>query len=114
MAMATIDANFNFPALISDPPRFQIVPALASYAGSALQCNGFASETESSSARTGFDYRNLLTWSIPDPEASGGEPEARKMAFRQARDRIRNRVEEFVEAMNRGEGAILKTRALAA
>jgi len=39
--------------------------------------------------------RNLLRWSVPDPETAAAEPDARKQAFRQVRDQIRNRVEEL-------------------
>ncbi len=40
----------------------------------------------------------LLRWSVADPEAATGEPEEQKQAFRQVRDQLRNRVEEFVKA----------------
>jgi len=41
----------------------------------------------------------ILRWPVPDPEVLTGDPEARKVAFRQIRDQLRDRVEEFIEAM---------------
>jgi arsenate reductase (thioredoxin) len=40
----------------------------------------------------------LLRWSVPDPEAEAGGPEEKRQVFRQVRDQLRNRVEEFVRA----------------
>jgi arsenate reductase (thioredoxin) len=39
----------------------------------------------------------LLRWSVADPEAATGGPEEQKQAFRQVRDQLRDRVEEFVK-----------------
>lgn len=47
--------------------------------------------------------RKVLKWSVPDPEAAAGEPEARKQAFRQVRDQMRNKVEKLVETMNQAD-----------
>ena len=58
--------------------------------------------------------RNLLRWSVSDPEVVTGEPEARKQAFRQVRDQIRSRVEEFIETMNQPDRAFAKAHAAAA
>jgi len=45
--------------------------------------------------------RNLLKWSVPDPEATTDNGhEARRQAFRQVRDQVRDRVEELIETMN--------------
>jgi arsenate reductase len=57
---------------------------------------------------------NLLRWSVSDPEVATGEPEARKQAFRQARDQIKIMVEEFIETTNRPDSVFAKAHAAAA
>jgi len=57
---------------------------------------------------------NLLTWAVVNPEVATSEPEARKEVFRQVRDQIRSRVEEFLEAMNQPKSAFAKAHAKAA
>ncbi|MDP3947976.1 MAG: arsenate reductase ArsC [bacterium] len=42
-----------------------------------------------------FPARNQLHWSLPDPSAAPGDPEARKDAFRAVRDRLRALVAQF-------------------
>jgi len=58
--------------------------------------------------------RNLLTWSVLDPEVATSELEARKQVFRQIRDQIRSRVEELVETMNQADRAFAKVYTVAA
>jgi len=58
--------------------------------------------------------RNLLRWSVPDPEAAAAEPEARKQVFRQVRDQIRSRVEELIETTNQPDRAFANAHAAAA
>ena len=58
--------------------------------------------------------RNLLRWSVSDPEAAAAEPEAKKQAFRQVRDQIRNRVEELIETTNQPDSTFAKAHASAA
>jgi len=57
---------------------------------------------------------NLLTWPVVDPEVVPSEPEARKEVFRQVRDQIRNRVEEFLEAIDQPKSTFAKAHAKAA
>jgi protein-tyrosine-phosphatase len=57
--------------------------------------------------------RKILRWSIFDPEAATGEPEARKEAFRQVRDQLRDRVEELIQAFEPQGRAIAIERAAA-
>jgi len=57
---------------------------------------------------------NLIRWSVPDPEITTGEREARRQSFRQARDRIRGMVEELTETMNQPANAFAKAHAIAA
>lgn len=49
--------------------------------------------------------RNLLRWSVADPEVTTGGPEAKKQVFRQVRDQIRSRVEELVKTTNQPDMA---------
>lgn len=58
--------------------------------------------------------RNLVRWSVLDPEVVTGEPEAKKQVFRQVRDQIRSRVEELVAITNQHESAFAKVHAAAA
>jgi len=58
--------------------------------------------------------RNVVRWSVPDPEVAATEPEARKQVFRQVRDQIRSRVEELIETTNQPDSAFAKTHAAAA
>lgn len=58
--------------------------------------------------------RNLLRWSVSDPEVVTGGPEARKQAFCQVRDRIRDRVEEFIETTNQPDRAFANAHSAAA
>jgi len=56
----------------------------------------------------------VLRWSVADPEAATGEPEERKQAYRRVRDQLRNRVEEFIEAMKARDRALANTHTAAA
>ena len=58
--------------------------------------------------------RNLLKWSVPDPEVVGGEPNARKQAFRQVRDEMKGRVEELVQTLKQTGSAFAEARAAGA
>ncbi|HXQ25937.1 MAG TPA: arsenate reductase ArsC [Candidatus Acidoferrales bacterium] len=49
--------------------------------------------------------RNVLKWSVSDPEVATGEPEVKKHLFRQVRDQIRTRVEEFIAETNQPDRA---------
>ena len=51
--------------------------------------------------------RRVFRWSVPDPEAAAGDPEARKQEFRKVRDEIRNKVEEFLATMGQAGGAVV-------
>ena len=57
--------------------------------------------------------RKLLRWSVPDPEAAAGGPEASRQSFRQVRDQLRHQVEEFVETMNPKQRLFAGARAAA-
>lgn len=57
--------------------------------------------------------RNLLKWSVPDPEVAA-EAEARRQAFRQVRDQIKTKVEDLIETMNRPEKVFARVHSLAA
>jgi arsenate reductase len=57
--------------------------------------------------------RNLLRWSVSDPEVATGGPEARRQVFRQVRDQIRGRVEELIETTNQPDSAFAKAHAAA-
>jgi protein-tyrosine-phosphatase len=59
----------------------------------------------------------LLKWSVPNPEIAAAGPEAQKQMFRQVRDRMRNQVEELIqatEATNAAGAAFISVRAAAA
>jgi arsenate reductase len=56
--------------------------------------------------------RNLLRWSVSDPEVATGE--ARKQVFREVRDQIRSRVEELIETANQRDSGFAKIHAVAA
>ena len=58
--------------------------------------------------------RNLLKWSVPNPEIAAGEPEARKQLFRQVRDQMKGRVEELVDRMNQAGVLPATSHAMAA
>ena len=58
--------------------------------------------------------RNLLKWSVPDPEVVGGEPNARKQAFRQVRNGMKGRVQELVQTLKQTGSAFAEPRAAAA
>jgi arsenate reductase len=58
--------------------------------------------------------RNVLRWSVWDPEVATSEPEAKRQAFRQIRDQIRSRVEELIEAMNHPDKVFAKVHTAAA
>lgn len=58
--------------------------------------------------------RNLLKWSILDPEAATGGLEAKKEEFRQARDQIRLRVQELVATASQVEPTSERPHAAAA
>ena len=56
----------------------------------------------------------ILRWPVPDPEVATGEPEERKEVFRKVRDQLRNRVEEFIEALEPKKRAKATAQAAAA
>jgi arsenate reductase len=58
--------------------------------------------------------RNLQKWSVPDPEVATGGPDARKKAYRQARDEIKGRVEELIGKTNQPASIVAKSHAAAA
>lgn len=58
--------------------------------------------------------RNLIKWSVLDPEVGAGEPETKKQASRKVRDQVRNMVEKLIETMNAPGFAFPKTHPLAA
>ena len=58
--------------------------------------------------------RNLLKWSMSDPEIATGRPEERKQVFRQVRDQIRSRVEELIETTNHTDSGSARAHAAAA
>jgi arsenate reductase len=58
--------------------------------------------------------RNVLRWSVADPEATTEGPEERKRAYRRVRDQLRNRVEEFIQTMKPQDRSLAKTNAAAA
>jgi len=58
--------------------------------------------------------RNLVKWSVPDPEFLAADSGARKQAFRQIRDQMKDRVEELIETMNQPRTAFANVRAAAA
>jgi arsenate reductase (thioredoxin) len=58
--------------------------------------------------------RTLLKWQVPNPEVAASEPEAKKQAFRQARDQMRAKVEELVQVISQAEGAHASTYSAAA
>jgi len=58
--------------------------------------------------------RNLVKWSVFDPEFAAQDPESRKQAFRQVRDQMRGRVEQFIQTMNQPNGGLPKVHAMAA
>jgi arsenate reductase (thioredoxin) len=61
--------------------------------------------------------RRLLKWSVPNPEIAAAEPEAQKQMFRQVRDRMKNQVEELIqatEATNAAGAPFISVRAAAA
>jgi protein-tyrosine-phosphatase len=45
--------------------------------------------------------RNLLKWSVANPEMATGGPDAETQAFRQVRDQMRGMVEGLIQTMNR-------------
>ena len=55
--------------------------------------------------------RNLVKWSVPNPEVGNGGPNGRKHGFRQVRDQLRSRVEELVQTMNQSGFANVQTAA---
>jgi len=57
--------------------------------------------------------RKLLRWSVPDPEAAVGGLEATRESFREVRDQLRHRVEEFVDTMHPKQRRLAGARAAA-
>lgn len=58
--------------------------------------------------------RNLIKWSVPDPEFAVQDPVAKKQAFRQIRDQMRGRVEQLIQTMNQPNSSFPMARAVAA
>jgi arsenate reductase (thioredoxin) len=42
---------------------------------------------------------NLERWSLSDPSSAGGSPEQKKSVFRQVRDQIRGKLEDFLKRL---------------
>jgi len=58
--------------------------------------------------------RKILRWSVPDPEAVSGGPEAKEQAFRQVREELTNRVQELAETLTKRKRAMPVAHAAAA
>lgn len=58
--------------------------------------------------------RNLVKWSLPDPEVAAQDREANKQAFRQVRDQMRGRVEQLIQTMNQANASFAHVHAPAA
>ena len=58
--------------------------------------------------------RNIIAWSVSDPEVATGDGDARKEVFRQVRDQIRSRVEELIETVNQPDSAFARVQGKAA
>jgi len=58
--------------------------------------------------------RNLLKWSVPDPEVAPGGPEAKREVFRLVRDQMRHNVEELIQTMNQPSSTFAGVHAAAA
>lgn len=58
--------------------------------------------------------RQLLNWSVLDPEVASSELEEKRQAFRQVRDQIRSRVEQLIETMNQPDRSFARPYAAAA
>ena len=52
--------------------------------------------------------RNVLRWSVADPEVSTDELEAKRQAFRQVRDQLKDRVQDLIVAMNQPDRVFAK------
>jgi protein-tyrosine-phosphatase len=58
--------------------------------------------------------RNLLKWSVPNPEVGNSEPAAGKHAFCQVRDQMRSRVEQLIQTMNQPPKVFANAQSVAA
>jgi arsenate reductase len=57
---------------------------------------------------------NMLQWSVLDPDAATGDPEAKRKVFRQVREQIRSNVKALIEAINQPEKVVAKAESKAA